>query len=78
MLQGGYVAAITSGFGATHPQAQGLRFIPLPDLLPKQTVSLICKRDQTTNVHQMFMKRLTTSCAREAHWHPSVKVILDH
>lgn len=78
MLQGGYVAAITSGIGATHVQAQGLRFIPLPDLLPKQTVNLVCKRDQPLNVHQIFMKRLTTSCAREAQWHPSVKVIPDH
>ena len=78
MLHGGYVAAITSGMGATHPQAQGLRFIPLPDLLPSLTVSLICKRDQPLNVHQVFMKQLTTSCVREAHWHSSVKVILDH
>lgn len=72
MVQGGHVAAVTSGIGATHPQAQGLRFTPLPGLLPTLSVSLISRCDTPFNDQQALMKELTRVSVLQAQWHPSV------
>lgn len=73
MVQGGQVAVVTSGIGATHPQAQGLRFVPLPGLLPTLSVSLISKRDTPFDAQRALMKELTRHCVLEVQWHPSVE-----
>jgi DNA-binding transcriptional LysR family regulator len=72
MVQDGQVAAITSGVGASHPQARGLRFVPLPDLLPALSVSLISKRDTPLSDQQTLLTELTRVCVLEASWHASV------
>ena len=73
MVQDGQVAAITSGVGASHPQARGLRFVPLPGLLPMLTVSLINKRDVLFDDQQALMKELIRVCVLGAPWHASVE-----
>lgn len=72
LVQGGQVAAITSGVAATHPQAQGLRFVPLPGLLPILSVSLISKRDALFDDQRALMKELTRVCVLGVRWHASV------
>ena len=72
LVQGTRVAAIESGFGATHPQVAGLRFVPLPGLLPMLSVSLISKRDAPFDDQRALMKELTRVCVLGAQWHASV------
>ena len=72
MVQSGLVAAVTSGMGATHPQAQGMRFVPLPGLLPMLSVSLISRRGTVCNDQQALMKELTRVSVLNAQWHGSV------
>ena len=72
LVRGGEVAAVASGFGSNHPQAAGLRFVPLPGLLPTLSVSLISKRDATFDDQRALMKELTRVCVLGAQWHASV------
>lgn len=72
MVQHGQVAAVASGIGASHPQARGLRFMPLPGLRPTISVSLISRRDVRLDDQRALMKELTRVCVLEAQWHPSV------
>jgi DNA-binding transcriptional LysR family regulator len=74
MVQDAQVAVVTSGIGATHPQAKGLQFVPLPDLLPFISVNLITRRDAHLDDQQALMKELTRVCVLEAPWHPSVEL----
>lgn len=74
LVQGGYAAAIMSGIGATHPQAQGIRYTPLPGLLPALCVSLVSRRDAPYSDQQALMRELTRVSVLQGLWHASVEI----
>lgn len=64
--------AVATGIGASLRQAQGMKFLPLPQLLPSVTVYLTSLRQL---VHDDFMELLRELVIRSVHdspWHPSV------
>lgn len=70
----GNMAMIATGFGASHPQASNLRFVPLPELLPWVHVGIISRRESVFNDRQHLMKELVRDSILAYPWHPSVRV----
>ncbi len=70
--QGDHVI-LASGFGASHPQAADLRFVPLPRLLPTIEVAVVGRRDKADNFNQQIMKDLVRASLLETTWHVSVE-----
>ena len=68
---------LATGIGATQPPAKGLRFIPLPGLLPSVKVSLISRRSQVFDGPQQIMLDLVKSSILETKWHASVQRLAD-
>ena len=66
---------LATGFGATHPQASDLRFVPLPDLLPSVKVSVITRRENTFDGPQQIMLDLVKNSILDTAWHASVRRI---
>ncbi len=64
--------AVTTGIGATHLQAKGLDFIPLPGLLPRTKVYIVSRRDAVFDEHHELVRSLLHASIHDAPWHHSV------
>ncbi len=67
------LVAVVSGIAASHPQMQGLRFTPLPELLPSTEVAIVSRRRGHFDDQAERMRELVRDSLWEAPWHPSVK-----
>lgn len=65
-------ATLATGLGATYPTAQGLRFIPLPSVLPETRVHLVSRREGLFNKSDESMREAMRECIHRAPWHASV------
>lgn len=73
VVQQGQAAVVCSGVGATHARAAGLRFIPLPGLLPVGEISIISRQDAIFDPAQEKLRQLLTASIQDTEWHPSVR-----
>jgi DNA-binding transcriptional LysR family regulator len=76
LVRGKNMAMVASGIGATHPQADGLKFVPLPGLLPSAQVSLIYRKDAGFDPHQHILREVVRDSVLATDWHPTVTRIL--
>lgn len=63
---------LATGFGATHPEARDLRFVPLPGLLPSVQVSIISRRGNAFDRLQQVMLNIVKDSILDTKWHASV------
>ena len=77
LVRQGRLVIFATGFGASHPQASDLRFLPLPELLPTIEVSVVGRRDEADNLNLQIMKELVRLSIMVAKWHDSVQRIGD-
>lgn len=64
---------VATGIGASLPQAQGFRFLPLPDLLPAIHVYLISLRQLTHDDFLEMLRDIVIKSVHDSPWHPSVR-----
>jgi DNA-binding transcriptional LysR family regulator len=72
LIQQSGMGMITSGLEASHPQAIGMRFIPLPQLLPNVTVRVVSRRGNMIDPTQERMREILCDSLCDVDWHPSV------
>lgn len=72
LVQHAGMGMITSGVEASHPQAVGMHFIPLPHLLPLAQVRVVSRRGNVIDTTQERMRELLCESLRDVDWHPSV------
>ena len=63
---------ITSGIEASHPQAVGLRFVPLPHLLPHVQVRVVSRHRNVIDSAEERMREILCASLCEVDWHPCV------
>ncbi len=66
---------LTSGIAASQVQSLGMRFIPLPDLLPAVVTYVVSRKNVQFDDTQEIMRDMLCTSAREAPWHPSVQIV---
>jgi DNA-binding transcriptional LysR family regulator len=69
------MATIASGIVASHAHANGMRFIPLPQLLPTAMVHVVSRRDMQFDERQEIMRDVLRSSICSTSWHPSVRPV---
>ena len=74
-VQSGKFAMLITGIGAERQLARGLRFLPLPNLLPSIRVSIIRKRDRIFDERQQHLSDTLAQCVTSLPWHSSIKVM---
>ncbi|MBX3586839.1 MAG: LysR family transcriptional regulator [Ramlibacter sp.] len=67
------IIAVATGIGASLPQARGMRFVPLPGLLPSLNVYLVSSRSVEPDGHSERLRDLVRHGVHESPWHPSVR-----
>lgn len=70
-----HMVLVVSAVGATHLQAQDMRFVPLPGLLPTACISIISRKDRPFDSHQHIMQALVHDSMRTTPWHASVRCL---
>lgn len=68
----GQAAMVCSGISASNVRAAGLKFIPLPGLLPVVNVSIVSRQDATFDPAQERLRCVLRAAIHDAQWHPSV------
>jgi len=64
---------VASGIGASLPETQDMRFVPLPDLLPTLQVFIASSRQLTPDVRLERLRDLVRQSIHESPWHESVE-----
>lgn len=67
------MVAVATGIGASLPQTHGMRFIPLPGLLPSLSVYLVSARYADCNPLAEQLRDLVRTSVHDSPWHPSVQ-----
>lgn len=72
LVQHAGMGMITNGIEASHPRAAGMRFIPLPQLLPHAQVRVVSRRGNAFDSAQERMREIVCESLCKVAWHPSV------
>lgn len=75
VTQQGQAAVVCSGVAASHARASGLRFIPLPGLLPVARIWIVSRQDALFDPAQEKLRHLVRQCMHDTGWEPSVRRI---
>lgn len=73
LIRGGAMATVATGIGASHANANGLMFVPLPGLLPVIHVYIVSRRDAVFDTRQERLRVVLRQSIHDAPWHDSVR-----
>jgi LysR family carnitine catabolism transcriptional activator len=73
LAQAGVGVAVMSALGASHPQARGLRFVPLKPMMERE-VFLMQRRDRALNPSAKAFANALQAGLAQATVHPSIKL----
>lgn len=76
LVRAGLGVAVLSALGASHPQAQGLCFVPLRPAILRE-VFMLQRRDRAPSPSARALLRAIVSGLQHAALHPAVKVVAD-
>lgn len=67
------MATVATGISASHARAAGLRFVPLPGLLPAATVNIVSRKDALYDEKAEQLREVLRHSLHDAPWHPEVR-----
>lgn len=73
LVRCGAMVTVATGIGASHANAHGLVFVPLPGLLPVIHVYIVSRRDAVFDTRQERLRELLRQSIHDAPWHDSVR-----
>jgi DNA-binding transcriptional LysR family regulator len=73
LVRRGAMVTVGTGVGASHIKADGLVFIPLPDLLPIVHIYIVSHRDAVFDARQERLREVLHQSIHDAPWHESVR-----
>jgi DNA-binding transcriptional LysR family regulator len=73
LVRRGPMVTVGSGVGASHIKADGLVFIPLPDLLPIVHVYIVSHHDAIFDARQERLRNVLHQSIHDAPWHAAVR-----
>lgn len=73
LIRGGFMVTVATGVGASHANANGLVFVPLPGLLPVIHVYIVSRRDAVFDTRQERLRNLLRQSIHDVPWHDSVR-----